>query len=76
MRIKPPFVIEQYRRTNRGTFFALLCSTATGYLLTNMWCAGKERKMLITALKSIANNTCCEGCGEAAKVAKKALEDL
>lgn len=31
---------------------------------------------LIDALESIANNTCCEGCGEAAKVARAAISSV
>ena len=32
-------------------------------------------KRLRAALKSIADNTCCGGCGEAAKVAAQALRE-
>ena len=34
-----------------------------------------EVKRLRAALKSIADNTCCGGCGEAAKVAAQALRE-
>ena len=37
--------------------------------------ADKYISKLENALESIANNTCCEGCQEAARVAKAALED-
>ena len=33
-----------------------------------------EAKRQKTALQSIAANTCCEGCGEAARVAREALQ--
>jgi|VirMetMinimDraft_7_1064189.scaffolds.fasta_scaffold01545_16 hypothetical protein len=33
----------------------------------------KKVKALVAALTSIANNTCCDGCGEAARVARAAL---
>ena len=38
-------------------------------------CAGalKENERLRAALQSIASNTCCDGCQEAARVAAKAL---
>ena len=32
-----------------------------------------EVKRLEKALRSIANNTCCDGCGEAARVARAAI---
>lgn len=35
--------------------------------------AEAENLRLRSALQSIANNTCCEGCQEAAKVARAAL---
>ncbi len=41
-------------------------------------CEGLARKqhLLLSALRSIADNTCCEGCQEAARVAREALEGV
>jgi|GEM_PF-5398401 len=41
-------------------------------------CDGRARKqhLLLSALRSIADNTCCEGCQEAARVAREALEGV
>ena len=35
-----------------------------------------RNRIALNALKSIAANTCCVGCGEAAKVAQSALDTL
>lgn len=35
----------------------------------------RQRRILWDALASIMKNTCCEGCGEAARVARKAILD-
>ena len=37
--------------------------------------AADEIEWLRAALRSIANNTCCAGCGEAARVAATALKE-
>ncbi len=37
------------------------------------WDAADEIERMRAALQSIADNTCCEGCQEAARVAKSAL---
>lgn len=34
----------------------------------------RERNVYRTTLNSIASNTCCDGCQEAARVAQKALD--
>lgn len=34
----------------------------------------RERNVYRTTLNSIARNTCCDGCQEAARVAQKALD--
>ena len=39
------------------------------------WDVIRERNVYCEALHSIARNTCCDGCQEAALVANKALEE-
>lgn len=44
-----------------------------GMLLRNISTSRREFQ-LSAALRSIADNTCCDGCQEAARVAKEALK--
>lgn len=49
--------------------------TAAGILCWMHSQRSQEAQRYFDALDSIARNTCCDGCQEAARVAKKALQE-